>query len=321
MVLGVCISTSGVYSEINIPNKTPEVLEWIRKKYKNTGIQYQGKLQDSLNPEKYISIFACISDDDEPNVHVFPSPFNEETYTCNIVVLASLNENQDEYEKHATSYINLTISDYEILYGGWSFDTESVDEDNLSIASSISEVVEAKQVQLVKPLIINTKDVFVNCPIREKSIEVFTETVGDVSSELETNILKFVIEISKQIGIDIDWNNKVFWNSYVSKCVSVNNLLTKNETWKQKFLNKEINCHAFVNLHPQEICPEKWSMDKLIEMEKKFYSKRITASIILYCKMCKKKSQCDYYQMQTRSADEPMTTFVTCSECSSRWKF
>lgn len=28
-----------------------------------------------------------------------------------------------------------------------------------------------------------------------------------------------------------------------------------------------------------------------------------------------------YYQMQTRSADEPMTTFVTCVNCGNRWKF
>lgn len=28
-----------------------------------------------------------------------------------------------------------------------------------------------------------------------------------------------------------------------------------------------------------------------------------------------------YYQMQTRSADEPMTTFVTCKNCQNRWKF
>ena len=28
-----------------------------------------------------------------------------------------------------------------------------------------------------------------------------------------------------------------------------------------------------------------------------------------------------YYQLQTRSADEPMTTYVTCVHCGKRWKF
>lgn len=38
------------------------------------------------------------------------------------------------------------------------------------------------------------------------------------------------------------------------------------------------------------------------------------------CGRCKQR-KCTYYQMQTRSADEPMTTFVTCTVCNNRWKF
>lgn len=37
------------------------------------------------------------------------------------------------------------------------------------------------------------------------------------------------------------------------------------------------------------------------------------------CGKCKKR-KCTYFQMQTRSADEPMTTFVTCISCNNRWK-
>lgn len=37
------------------------------------------------------------------------------------------------------------------------------------------------------------------------------------------------------------------------------------------------------------------------------------------CGKCK-STKTTYYQMQTRSADEPMTTFVTCTNCSNRWK-
>ena len=38
------------------------------------------------------------------------------------------------------------------------------------------------------------------------------------------------------------------------------------------------------------------------------------------CGKCKQR-RCRYYQMQTRSADEPMTTFVTCTNCNNKWKF
>lgn len=38
------------------------------------------------------------------------------------------------------------------------------------------------------------------------------------------------------------------------------------------------------------------------------------------CGRCSKR-KCKYYQLQTRSADEPMTTFVTCVNCGNRWKF
>jgi len=38
------------------------------------------------------------------------------------------------------------------------------------------------------------------------------------------------------------------------------------------------------------------------------------------CGRCKMR-KCRYRQAQTRSADEPMTTFVTCTNCNNRWKF
>ncbi len=37
------------------------------------------------------------------------------------------------------------------------------------------------------------------------------------------------------------------------------------------------------------------------------------------CGKCK-STKTTYYQMQTRSADEPMTTFVTCTGCGNKWK-
>jgi len=40
----------------------------------------------------------------------------------------------------------------------------------------------------------------------------------------------------------------------------------------------------------------------------------------LQCGKCKEK-KVSYSQAQTRSADEPMTTFCECTVCGNRWKF
>ncbi|KAL5456961.1 hypothetical protein EMCRGX_G034190 [Ephydatia muelleri] len=45
-----------------------------------------------------------------------------------------------------------------------------------------------------------------------------------------------------------------------------------------------------------------------------------TKTDLLKCSKCKKRN-CSYTQAQTRSADEPMTTFAYCNDCGHRWKF
>ncbi|XP_028265689.1 transcription elongation factor A protein 2 isoform X2 [Parambassis ranga] len=45
-----------------------------------------------------------------------------------------------------------------------------------------------------------------------------------------------------------------------------------------------------------------------------------TETDMFVCNKCHGKS-CTYTQVQTRSADEPMTTFVVCNSCGNRWKF
>ena len=73
----------------------------------------------------------------------------------------------------------------------------------------------------------------------------------------------------------------------------------------------------------QELNPEKWT-EMIIAKSKrdknKFEVNIAAATDTFTCRKCK-SNQCTYYQMQTRSADEPMTTFVNCLVCSNRFKF
>ena len=98
--------------------------------------------------------------------------------------------------------------------------------------------------------------------------------------------------------------------------------LEKNEDLRKIVLAKLIKAHEIAFMNHQQMNPKKWQKmldDKKIRDENK-YAPKIEASTDNYtCRKCKSK-KCSYYQMQTRSADEPMTTFVSCISCGSRWK-
>ncbi len=74
----------------------------------------------------------------------------------------------------------------------------------------------------------------------------------------------------------------------------------------------------------QELYPELWKK-RYEEHDKKKDNKNYTIKPediqdgMFTCRKCKSKKT-TYYQMQTRSADEPMTTFVTCVNCKNRWR-
>jgi transcription elongation factor S-II len=84
-----------------------------------------------------------------------------------------------------------------------------------------------------------------------------------------------------------------------------------------------IKPHIVAFMTHQELCPERWAtmIDAKTKRDKnKFETNMSAATDVFTCRKCK-GNQCTYYQMQTRSADEPMTTFVTCLLCSARFKF
>ncbi|XP_062315763.1 transcription elongation factor A protein 2 [Osmerus eperlanus] len=87
------------------------------------------------------------------------------------------------------------------------------------------------------------------------------------------------------------------------------------------------------NISPERIAnmtAEEMASNELKEMRKALTKESIrehqlskvggTETDMFQCGKCRGKN-CTYTQVQTRSADEPMTTFVLCNECGNRWKF
>mmetsp|Transcript_84593 Transcript_84593/g.225942 ORF Transcript_84593/g.225942 Transcript_84593/m.225942 type:complete len:132 (-) Transcript_84593:47-442(-) len=59
--------------------------------------------------------------------------------------------------------------------------------------------------------------------------------------------------------------------------------------------------------------------DKAFQMETFKINEMREATDMFECGKCKKRKT-TFYQKQTRSADEPMTIFITCLNCGHEWR-
>lgn len=104
------------------------------------------------------------------------------------------------------------------------------------------------------------------------------------------------------------------------------NLKNKSNPWlRQKLLSGKVTPEKFVTMTHEEM-KSREQRDQEKKIEKENLDKAMVAqeekvvSDALECGKCHKK-RVSYTQAQTRSADEPMTTFCECLECGNRWKF
>jgi len=143
----------------------------------------------------------------------------------------------------------------------------------------------------------------------------------NMCKNLEKGIYNYCIKEATERQIVKKWDNVYFTHLYIDRLRTLYCNL-KQPQLISRIINKEIKPHEVAFMSHQEIIPEKWTSllsDKKIR-DANIYAPKLEASTDGFtCRKCKSK-ECSYYQLQTRSADEPMTTFVTCIICGNRWK-
>ena len=144
---------------------------------------------------------------------------------------------------------------------------------------------------------------------------------------IERGIYNFALEKAEKNRIVRTWDNKLFKQIYIDKCRSIyTNLNSDNYIKNERLLNrvrdKEFKARELAFMTPQHIFPEKWKqlLDMKYKRDKVLYETKPEAMTDQFkCGRCKKR-KCSYFEFQTRSADEPMTVFITCINCGKRWK-
>jgi len=112
-----------------------------------------------------------------------------------------------------------------------------------------------------------------------------------------------------------------------NKCVSLYDNLNpesylKNVNLLGRVKSGEIDIMCLPWSSPQELFPEHWEKlqeKKKAETEIMYSKKRVAITTKFKCPKCKKR-ECSYYELQVRSSDEPMTTFIDCQNCGYHWK-
>lgn len=171
-----------------------------------------------------------------------------------------------------------------------------------------------------------------NDSARDKIRELLREALSKVSEEADGDMMDEV-NACDPIRVAVKVESVLFENwgaSNGAQKVKYRSLMfnlkdAKNPDFRRKVLLGVIEPERLVNMSTAEMASEqrKQEIEKiqekaLFECERGAPPKATTDQF--KCGRCGQR-KCTYYQMQTRSADEPMTTYVTCTVCNNRWKF
>lgn len=132
-----------------------------------------------------------------------------------------------------------------------------------------------------------------------------------------TNIELAIFKVNK------DSINDSYRNKLRSLILNIKN--KNNQPLRINILNGKIKPEKLINMTSAELAPESLKKEleqlhqkNLFDAQGAVEKRAVTDRFV--CGKCKQR-EVSYYQMQTRSADEPLTTFCTCEKCGNRWKF
>ena len=156
--------------------------------------------------------------------------------------------------------------------------------------------------------------------VTKKCLRQFTE-------DIEKGVYNKTIKVASEKNIPKNWDNIIFLDLYKQYCVEIYSNLNSdsylgNKRFFSRLLDGEFNPYTLAEMEHSRMFPERWKeiLDSKTRRDRYLYEVNKEMATDAYtCGRCK-KSECSYYQLQTRSADEPMTTFVTCLNCGKRWR-
>jgi transcription elongation factor S-II len=197
-------------------------------------------------------------------------------------------------------------------------------EDNLQHESPFSHT----KYDFVIPNSVDLKDNFIqyaeSC-IDRASVQVKLSDLllnVDIAIKIETSIFEYALIYCTNNKYEVNYVKPIYEDKLreIISNLDENRKGIENKTFKKNILSGKINPTNVAFLSPVQIHPQKWMH---LTRKKEYIEQRennIAYSDAYKCFKCG-ESKCKITQAQTRSADEPMTTFVVCVVCHNTFKF
>ncbi|XP_026857363.2 transcription elongation factor A protein 3 isoform X2 [Electrophorus electricus] len=161
--------------------------------------------------------------------------------------------------------------------------------------------------------------------IRDKCIDMLSAALrtDDDYKDYGANCDAMASEIEDHIYQEIKATDMKYKNRVRSRISNLKD--PKNPNLRKNVLGGAIELSRIATMTAEEMASDELKQLRSVLTQEAIREHQMaktggTTTDLLQCSKCKKKN-CTYNQVQTRSADEPMTTFVLCNECGNRWKF
>ena len=166
--------------------------------------------------------------------------------------------------------------------------------------------------------------------VREKLLKLIKQktSLDDVSAkDFEIGIYNWCIKHADEHKITKSWQNTKFSMLYLEKArSSLSNIdsasYIANDRLSKRLEEKEFLPHDIPFMKPENVFPERWKNTieaYLKKYENAYENKAVAMTDMFMCGKCKKR-ECTYYEMFSRSADEPAVIHIRCINCGNSWK-
>ena len=138
-----------------------------------------------------------------------------------------------------------------------------------------------------------------------------------IAKQIENGIFELsLILTSNEKPDSIEFIENIYRSKIIDICLNIdmNNIRINNKTLKPWILEGGLDPHFLAFIPPEQVHPARWfkELERRRTIEMADSNKKVTD--IYKCRKCGDRKSTTV-QIQTRSADEPMTIFVTCVTC------